>query len=368
MSEVKSYRKPYNPPVKKMTWWTENPFYIMYMVREGTAVLALFAVLEIVLGIFMIGLCSISPLTSAEAAVQVNATGDITGTVEIEGPSEVNALNKVRFSAANAQVSGESGISKFVWEVDGEKLTVNNPVLNWTFSKAGSHVVSVTVYDSDDHVVAGDTHSVYVKGYWKEGEVPDFSFGSSNGGSKAGKIGVGTADSSSIEPQEVFVGKLLTLIVDKLDMTYQVYRKIDGTAPQTASAQGLEGYQLCRITGNAVVDCNAASGDDYITVKKGDELALDFAESGEYRLLTEGVDATAQEAGVFSGYIPLTVAAADAANPDDSGTAPDSDWESGSDSDSAGSGGKKGGGAMDALSLVMLSLGSLFLRRRNRRK
>ncbi len=68
MSEVKSYRKPYNPPVKKMTWWTENPFYIMYMVREGTAVLALFAVLEIVLGIFMLGLCSISPLTPAEAA------------------------------------------------------------------------------------------------------------------------------------------------------------------------------------------------------------------------------------------------------------------------------------------------------------
>ena len=315
--------------------------------------------------------------TSAEAAVQVNATGDITGTVEIEGPSEVNALNKVRFSAANAQVSGESGISKFVWEVDGEKLTVNNPVLNWTFSKAGSHVVSVTVYDSDDHVVAGDTHSVYVKGYWKEGEVPDFSFGSSNGGSKAGKIGVVTADSSSIEPLEVFVGKLLTLIVDKLDMTYQVYRKIDGTAPQTASAQGLEGYQLCRITGNAVVDCNAASGDDYVTVKKGDELALDFAEPGEYRLMTEGVDATAQDASVFSGYIPLTVkedsapgASDDPVTPDsgDSPISPDPDWESDSDSDSAGSGGKKGGGAMDALSLVMLSLGSLFLRRRNRRK
>ena len=41
MSEVKSYRKPYNPPVKKLTWWLDNPFYIYYMVREGTAVLAL---------------------------------------------------------------------------------------------------------------------------------------------------------------------------------------------------------------------------------------------------------------------------------------------------------------------------------------
>lgn len=57
MSEVKSYRKPYNTPVKKLTWWLDNPFYIMYMVREGTAVLALFAVLEIVFGIFMLSLC-----------------------------------------------------------------------------------------------------------------------------------------------------------------------------------------------------------------------------------------------------------------------------------------------------------------------
>ena len=304
---------------------------------------------------------------SAEATVEVGAAGEIIGAVDIEGPAEANALSRVMFSAANATVSGESSISKFVWEVDGEKLAVNNPVLNWTFARAGSHQVSVTVYDDSGRAVASDTHSVYVKGYWKEGEVPDFTFGSGNGGSHTGKIGVVTADSGNVEPLEVFVGKLFTLVVEKLDMTYQVYRKTDGAVSQAASVQGMEGYQLCRITGNGVVDCNAASGDDYITVKKGDELALDFAESGEYRLLTEGVDATAQEAGVFSGYIPLTVAAADAANPDDSGTAPDSDWESGSDSDSAGSGGKKGGGAMDALSLFMLSLGALFLRR-NRRK
>ena len=61
MSEVKSFRKPYNPPVKKMTWWLENPFYIFYMVREGTAVLALFAVLEILFGIFMLALCELTP-------------------------------------------------------------------------------------------------------------------------------------------------------------------------------------------------------------------------------------------------------------------------------------------------------------------
>ena len=44
-----------------MTWWLENPFYIFYMVREGTAVLALFAVLEILFGIFMLALCELTP-------------------------------------------------------------------------------------------------------------------------------------------------------------------------------------------------------------------------------------------------------------------------------------------------------------------
>ena len=61
MSEVKSFRKPYNPPVKKMTWWLENPFYIFCMVRAGTAVLALFAVLEMLFGIFMLALCELTP-------------------------------------------------------------------------------------------------------------------------------------------------------------------------------------------------------------------------------------------------------------------------------------------------------------------
>ena len=58
MSEVKSYRKPYHPPVKA-TWWKENPFYVRYMLREGTAVLAFFATLEIALGIFLFAMCNL---------------------------------------------------------------------------------------------------------------------------------------------------------------------------------------------------------------------------------------------------------------------------------------------------------------------
>lgn len=69
MSEVKSFRKPYNPPVKKMTWWLENPFYVFYMVREGTAVLALFATLEIVFGIFMLALCNLDAAATTPADI-----------------------------------------------------------------------------------------------------------------------------------------------------------------------------------------------------------------------------------------------------------------------------------------------------------
>ena len=69
MSEVKSFRKPYNRPVKKMTWWLENPFFIYYMVREGPAVLALFAVLEILLGVFMFSMCNLDVQTATDASI-----------------------------------------------------------------------------------------------------------------------------------------------------------------------------------------------------------------------------------------------------------------------------------------------------------
>ena len=59
MSEVKNYRKPYNPKFEA-TWWTKNPFYFRYMLREGTAAAALFGALEIMLGVFMFVLCDFS--------------------------------------------------------------------------------------------------------------------------------------------------------------------------------------------------------------------------------------------------------------------------------------------------------------------
>ena len=55
MAEAKSFRKPYHREVS-WNWWTKNPFYVRYMLREGTAVMALFAVLEILLGVFLFAL------------------------------------------------------------------------------------------------------------------------------------------------------------------------------------------------------------------------------------------------------------------------------------------------------------------------
>ena len=45
-NNVKSYRKPYVQPVKA-NWWTDRAFYIAYMLREGTAVVALWVALEL---------------------------------------------------------------------------------------------------------------------------------------------------------------------------------------------------------------------------------------------------------------------------------------------------------------------------------
>lgn len=46
-NNVKSYRKPYVQPVKA-NWWTDRAFYIAYMLREGTAVVALWVALELI--------------------------------------------------------------------------------------------------------------------------------------------------------------------------------------------------------------------------------------------------------------------------------------------------------------------------------
>ncbi len=68
MSEIKSYRKPYNPPIEK-TWWLKHPFYFRYILREGTALCSLFIALELLLGIFLFAMSNLdAPVVTAQTA------------------------------------------------------------------------------------------------------------------------------------------------------------------------------------------------------------------------------------------------------------------------------------------------------------
>lgn len=68
MSDVKNFRKPYNPPVEA-TWWTKNPFYFRYILREGTSLCALFVALEMLLGIFLFLMCDLdSEIATSQSA------------------------------------------------------------------------------------------------------------------------------------------------------------------------------------------------------------------------------------------------------------------------------------------------------------
>ena len=69
MSDVKNFRKPYNPPIEA-TWWTKNTFYFRYNLSECTSVCALYVTLELMLGVFLFLMCDLDTevATSQSAA------------------------------------------------------------------------------------------------------------------------------------------------------------------------------------------------------------------------------------------------------------------------------------------------------------
>jgi fumarate reductase subunit C len=48
-----SYRKPYTPKQSRW-WWTKNPFFLRYMIREGTSVFVLVYSLILILGLYQL--------------------------------------------------------------------------------------------------------------------------------------------------------------------------------------------------------------------------------------------------------------------------------------------------------------------------
>lgn len=48
-----NYRKPYTPKQSRW-WWTKNPFFLRYMIREGTSIFVLFYSLLLILGLYQL--------------------------------------------------------------------------------------------------------------------------------------------------------------------------------------------------------------------------------------------------------------------------------------------------------------------------
>lgn len=52
-SNTGSYRKPYQPR-QSPWWWTKNPFFLRYMIREATSVFVLIYSLLLILGLYQL--------------------------------------------------------------------------------------------------------------------------------------------------------------------------------------------------------------------------------------------------------------------------------------------------------------------------
>jgi fumarate reductase subunit C len=52
-SKPRSYRKPYTPPQSRW-WWTKNPFFLRYMIREATSVFVLIYSRLLILGLYQL--------------------------------------------------------------------------------------------------------------------------------------------------------------------------------------------------------------------------------------------------------------------------------------------------------------------------
>ncbi|MDY6322262.1 MAG: hypothetical protein SPL30_05050 [Succinivibrio sp.] len=97
MAQATSFRKPYHREVTA-TWWTKNPFYVHYMLREGTAVLALFATLEIILGVFLFAMCNLNAV-AAGTVDETTTAAYMWWATDFLGNPVVIALNIVTLGA-----------------------------------------------------------------------------------------------------------------------------------------------------------------------------------------------------------------------------------------------------------------------------
>jgi hypothetical protein len=263
----------------------------------------------------------------------------------ISGPTYLSENEEGVFSAERSETT--NGVSSYTWYVDNEKLNSNTYKLNYTFAALGSHVVTLSIKDSDG-TISSTNLTVYVNG--ELGEDTDAETNPSislDDSSDYANIPFVNTDGESANSMSLVQDEQASFTVDNMvgDIVFKVYQVNSDTSDSLSAMATSEKYTLCHII-DGKVSCSSLQGDDYVTVANGNKLVLTFSDLGNYEIRVSGTNSVNAE---YNGYVPVEVLA-------ETQTA---------ESDSSSS--KKSGGAIDPLALMGLAFMAAFLRRKVRK-
>ena len=249
----------------------------------------------------------------------------------------VKVGENVTFSAAVENFDG-NGL-QYTWLVDNEQVAQNSSSsFQYRFTSAGSHKITVKVSDGKETIES----SVMIR-VNDEPEIPvKFAFDEGNEASGAEiPFIISDADESKYNNLTLDADKNLVFTISNItgNATIRV------THREGSSSTATTGDSTCKIISGYKVDCDSSSGSDYILVENDGTVTLNFLHGGSYKV---HVDARTLTGSEISGYIPVTVKFPTGAEIKEEG-------------------GKKGGGAMDPLSLMLMTCAGFFIRRRKQK-
>lgn len=242
------------------------------------------------------------------------------------------------FSAAVENFAGNE--LQYTWLVDGEQVAQSSSAtFQYRFTSAGSHKITVKVSDGNKTVES----SVMIK-VNEEPDIPvKFDFGEGNDASGT-EIPFITSDADESKYDALSLAAEKNLIFTIRNITGQATIRVQRSSSSTAATSAVE--NTCKIISGYKVDCESSSGSDFILVENDSSVNLNFINGGDYKV---HVDAKTLTGSDISGYIPVKVEAESTNN------------------EVKDEGGKKGGGAMDPLSLVLMTCAGFFIRRRKQK-
>jgi PKD repeat protein len=242
------------------------------------------------------------------------------------------------FSAAVENFAGNE--LQYTWLVDGEQVAQSSSAtFQYRFTSAGSHKITVKVSDGNKTVES----SVMIK-VNEEPDIPvKFDFGEGNDASGT-EIPFITSDADESKYDALSLAAEKNLIFTIRNITGQATIRVQRSSSSTAATSAVE--NTCKIISGYKVDCESSSGSDFILVENDSSVNLSFINGGDYKV---HVDAKTLTGSDISGYIPVKVEAESTNN------------------EVKDEGGKKGGGAMDPLSLVLMTCAGFFIRRRKQK-